>query len=276
MSLREKIQRRRARVLGLRFALVSATYFILIVWMALVVLDSLSELGLLIFVQWFSWIGLSQQWIHYERECLISKDKETRITKTHLACAVITVILLWSLVASYLQSPLTITFLVLLVFNMLLYLSYASIGALPSNRFVYWLSVFVSVALFGWLLTMLTLGDALSPLSVEIVGAFLGVIAAIALGEVLKTLSSSRDVKDLEMLLLEELEDVEAYLESGGNDTIPIPIWSSAVAAGRILDLNGRMRQKLTRAYRDIGLFNIHRLPEYRDQALETIRNVAD
>lgn len=177
---------------------------------------------------------------------------------------------------SYPQSPFTITVLLLLIYNMMLYLSYASVGALPSNRFVYWLGVFTSVALIGWLLMMLTPGNALSPLSVEIVGAFLGVIAAIALGEVLKTLSSSRDVKDLEMLLLEELEDVEAHLESDCDDTIPVPVWSSAVAAGRILDLNGGVRQKLTRAYRDIRLFNIHRLPEYRDRALETIQDVAD
>lgn len=51
MSLQEKIKRRRTRDLELRFTLISITSLAAIVWMALIILDSPSELGLFLFFQ---------------------------------------------------------------------------------------------------------------------------------------------------------------------------------------------------------------------------------
>lgn len=166
---------------------------------------------------------------------------------------------------------------IVLLYEILFYLLYTSIGALPGSRISFWFAILCILGLAGYLISLSTLTIELSGVIVEIIGAFIGVFAAITLGELLKESEDLRRVRKLRNLILEELQEIEQQLLDGVTHQIPIPVWMSALADGSILKLPSDFRKRATQSHTDIHNSNLRQhAPESRKNALESIRQVID
>ena len=96
-------------------------------------------------------------------------------------------------------------------------------------------------------------------MAIEIIGVLVGLLAAIALGEVLKSVSNRRTTSILYFSIEDELLDVHEELAKGTSDPIPIPVWSACINDGRLLDLSYGTRRELTTIYREIEFYNTRR-----------------
>lgn len=120
-------------------------------------------------------------------------------------------------------------------------------------------------------LIFVELGPTFTPMAMEIGGAIISVFAAIALGEILKSVSCWRSASELLASIDDELLEVHEELESDRGNPVPIPVWNACVADGRLLDLKYKERTKLTKIYREIEFFNMHRTNDFRESSNKVI-----
>jgi hypothetical protein len=108
------------------------------------------------------------------------------------------------------------------------------------------------------ILLSLFAGPFLSGIIVEIVGAFLGVFAAVVLGEILKLRQDSQLAKRVQEDLIEELKTI---LRAGKRDPdqaggYEIAYWDASVAGGELRVLDRNVRRRLVTAYNAIMVYN--------------------
>jgi hypothetical protein len=125
-----------------------------------------------------------------------------------------------------------------------------------------------------WIFLSLPPETQITPLSIEILGALAGVFLAISLSELIKELDRRRAAYELFRELLVEIQVVENELLKGKLNPIPMPLCSSIMNDGKIREIGKKFRDKIVTAYLMMNLFNQHRLHEYREQALDAIRDL--
>ncbi len=180
-----------------------------------------------------------------------------------------------SIATIFYQQQQLIIFLFYCGINLVWYTLLASLDALPTNKPAFWGSISLIGTISAILLILLQLPN-LPNLTIEIVGAFIGILIAISLGEFLKGLEELNFGRNLIFDILHELKNVEESLLDNSKEQQPIPIWNSAVANGRILLLPQNHRNLLTKVYHEIHLFNEHRFDEFRERSLNRISEFID
>ena len=175
----------------------------------------------------------------------------------------------WPFIPSYLT--------VVIVFELFFYSAHYALGGLPGNRIVFWISILIILGSGGFFFAFSTVASHLSGVSVEIIGAFIGVFAALILSEAIREFDHERETKELKFLILYELSGIEERLQSGGDGQIPIPIWSAALSNGSLLKLDTVFLKKATQAHEKIHYFNADpRVTKSREDALKSIRLLID
>jgi hypothetical protein len=156
------------------------------------------------------------------------------------------------------------------------YLGVVSISPMPGNRFTFWTAIFFTILIGGVIFTLSPAAETLSLLEIQIAGAFIGLLAAISIGEVFKAMNEYRMNVELGTLIINELVRIEKTLKPSYNKMVPTPVWSAAVSAGRILNLETKFREKATHAYSEIHYYNQTLYTENKDRVLDSIRNMVD
>ena len=164
-----------------------------------------------------------------------------------------------------------LSLLLALLVDLVLFIAFTGFGYIPYVDTIWWVIIF-SISLVVGLL-FIEVGTNVSGMAVEITGTLIGLFAAIALGEVLKGISTWSSMRTLSDSIIDELLDVHEELAADRPDPIPIPVWTACVADGRLLDLKYWHRRDLTKIYREIEFFNIHRTSDHRVNAKAAIED---
>jgi hypothetical protein len=122
-------------------------------------------------------------------------------------------------------------------------------------------------------LILVQFGHELTPMAIEFGGAMVGLFAAIALGEVLKSVSRWRSARDLHESITDELLEIHQEIESAEANAVPVPVWDASISNGRVLDLKYKERTEFNKVFREIKLFNRHETNEFRERAKKAIED---
>jgi hypothetical protein len=219
-----------------------------------------------------SYLPASIIWIKY------LSTSPNRLRKFGIVSAVAAIPQIYVLYLMFVVWPLILSYIsIVILFELLFYAAHYLLGGLPGNGISFWISVFLILGLAGFFFSFSTVAGDLIGVSVEIIGAFIGVFAALSLGEVVKEVHNLHEERILKELILQELVEVEEKLKNAASSQIPIPVWSSALSGGSILKLDSDFRKKTTRAHEQIHYFNLNPIStDLRKNALEAIGCVID
>ncbi len=239
-------------------------------------LESTRDAILLLATIGFSYSLISVGWLGFNLTGIFPEASASRrkyITIGILAVFPQLAVLYWIILWNF-----NLVFIIVVILcELFFYIIFTILGTLPGNRISFWLSIFCILGLSGFLIALSPYTSGLGGVTVEIIGAFIGVFAAISLGEVLKETENLREGRKLRVLILEELRDIEQQLIDGVTNQVPIPVWSSALADGSFLKLPSDFQKRATQAHEYIHYFNLAPLGlAFKERALKSIRQVID
>ena len=158
--------------------------------------------------------------------------------------------------------------LILLVGNIGLYLVYGAVDIFEIRRKRFWSIAFILVVLTGLAVILLPESAFFPNVAVEIIGAFLGVMAALILGELMKEYEREKQGKDLSREIETELADISNMLGQDENVPIPFPVWTSSLMSGSLMTISSDARRFLTLVYKEIEIYNYRRTHDQKKKAL--------
>ncbi len=158
--------------------------------------------------------------------------------------------------------------------NLAMYLILGAIDLVPSNRLAQWSGLFLIAILAGFSLATMQDAETLPSIVVELSGVFVGLLGAFSLGETWKEIENRRRGRDLELLLIEELDSIQNSILQNTNQSLQYPIWDAITSGGDLLSIRGVMVTKLSRAYQAISTYISQPTRENKNTVLNLISDL--
>ena len=183
------------------------------------------------------------------------------------------IVVLFEAVYVFTWFPISIsTILFLLIINIGLLLTYGAVDIFEIRKAQFWVIAFSLVLLFGFVVILTPSSESWPGVTVEILGAFIGVVAALILAEILKNYELRKRGVDLSYELENELKQIQDILNWEENDPVPLPVWTSSIMSGALMNLDSNLRPFLTITYKEIELYNHRRTIDQKKKALAAIK----